>query len=190
MDTKIDTGIVYFSDPGTFKEFVCYLLHCQSVWGANRPASWGRGLGEQEGGGMRVEGFWFAVVVDLMISLREPVRVSQFAKRSRSRIVRSFVRSVSPVSVSGSGESHHGMHPLHGSQLSQSDSVLPETQRNLLRRVSGESNGESNHGMCLCTVLLTLSQSDSDSQRILELKSVISCWLYPERWVNIVNFIN
>ena len=91
-----------------------------------------------------------------------------------------FVRSVSPGSVSGSGESHHGMHPLHGSQLSQSDSVLPETRLtrlNWFSRVLGESNGESNHGhgMCLCTVLLTLSQLDSDSQRIVELKSVISC---------------
>ena len=122
---------------------------------------------------MRVEGFWFAVVVDLMICLREPVCVSQFAKRSRSRIVLSFVRSVSPVSVAGSGESHQGMHPLHGSQLSQSDSVLPETRLNRFSRVSGESN--HGHGMCLCTVLLTLSQSDSDSQRIVELKSVISC---------------
>ena len=112
-----------------------------------------------------------------MICLREPVRISQFAKRSRSRIVLSFVRSVSPVSVPGSGESHQGMHPLHGSQLSQSDSVLPETRLNWFSRVSGESNGESNHGhgICLCTVLLTLSQSDSDSQRIVELKSVISC---------------
>ena len=28
---------------------------CQSVWGENRQVSWGRGLGEQDGGGMRFE---------------------------------------------------------------------------------------------------------------------------------------
>ena len=39
-------------------------------------------------------------VVDLMIRFRDPVRVIQFAKRSRSRIVRSFVRSVEfPVAL-------------------------------------------------------------------------------------------
>ena len=29
---------------------------CQSVWGANHQVSWGRALGEQEGGGLHVEG--------------------------------------------------------------------------------------------------------------------------------------
>ena len=82
----------------------------------------------------------------------EPVRVSQFAKRSRLRNVCSFVRSVSPVSVSGSGESHHGMHPLHGSQQSQSDSVLPETRLNCsfvrsVSLVSVSGCGESHNGM-------------------------------------------
>ena len=57
-------------------------------------------------------------VVELMICLDESVRQEEsFANRL-------FVCSVSPVSVSGSSESHHGIHPLHGSQLSQSDSVL------------------------------------------------------------------
>ena len=50
------------------------------------------------------------VVVDSMISFRDPVRVIQFAKRSRSRIVRSFVRSVefpvalTPLSLTDSAE--------------------------------------------------------------------------------------
>ena len=29
---------------------------CQPVWGANHQVSWGRGLGEQDGGGLHVEG--------------------------------------------------------------------------------------------------------------------------------------
>ena len=42
--------------------------------------------------------FW--VVVDLMIRFRDPVRVIQLAKRSRSQIVCLFVRSVEfPVAV-------------------------------------------------------------------------------------------
>ena len=50
------------------------------------------------------------LVVDLMICLRDPVRVIQFAKRSRSRIVRQFVRSVefpvalTPLSLTDSAE--------------------------------------------------------------------------------------
>ena len=35
---------------------------CQSVWGANHQVSWGRGLGEQEGGGLHVEGMGVAQV--------------------------------------------------------------------------------------------------------------------------------
>ena len=52
----------------------------------------------------------FTVVVDSMIRFRDPVRVIQFATRSRSRIVRSFVRSVefpvalTPLSLTDSAE--------------------------------------------------------------------------------------
>ena len=52
------------------------------------------------------------LMVDSMIRLREPVRVSQFAKMSRSRIVRSFVRSVQfpfPVAVNRIMECTHCM---------------------------------------------------------------------------------
>ena len=50
------------------------------------------------------------LVVDSMIRFRDPVRVIQFAKRSRSRIVRQFVRSVefpvalTPLSLTDSAE--------------------------------------------------------------------------------------
>ena len=54
---------------------------------------------------------WYHVlVVDLMIRFRDPVRMIQFSKRSRSRIVRSFIRSVefpvalTPLSLTDSGE--------------------------------------------------------------------------------------
>ena len=50
------------------------------------------------------------LMVDSMIRFRDPVRVIQFATRSRSRIVRSFVRSVefpvalTPLSLTDSAE--------------------------------------------------------------------------------------
>ena len=50
------------------------------------------------------------VVVDLMICFRDPVCVIQLATRSRSRIVRSFIRSVefpvalTPLSLTDSAE--------------------------------------------------------------------------------------
>ena len=53
---------------------------------------------------------WQRLVVDLMTRFRDPVHVIQFAKRSRSRIVRSFVRSVefplalTPLSLTDSAE--------------------------------------------------------------------------------------
>ena len=52
----------------------------------------------------------FRLVVDSMIRFRDPVRVIQFATRSRSRIVCSFVRSVefpvalTPLSLTDSAE--------------------------------------------------------------------------------------
>jgi hypothetical protein len=52
----------------------------------------------------------FYLMVDLMISFRDPVHVIQFATRSRSRIVCSFVRSVefpvalTPLSLTDSAE--------------------------------------------------------------------------------------
>ena len=63
------------------------------------------------------------VVGDLVvIRFRDSVRFGQFAKTSRSGIVRSFSR------VSGSGESNHGMHSSQTQRLPRSHSQTSTLQ--------------------------------------------------------------
>jgi hypothetical protein len=81
-------------------------------------------------GGKATQSLYGLLVVDSMISFRDPVRVIQFATRSRSRIVRSFSR------VSGSTNS------TESDWLSWEpcDSPLPETRLNRERLLHVQSS--------------------------------------------------